>query len=271
MHGWGLERARLAGEQTVCLAGVGEQNAPRESKLATARVGAHFAAGGRDRNLQSPAAAEERHSGRKDGFGKFDLARHRRPAVVDIQGRTGHRDAIVVLEADTGRKLGRAVRGEHDVDAQGRVDAAQNLRVSASRVIAERRRLPRANLGDVAVDHQDPRAGHAALTTASSRPSTAARKMDSNCEALTGMGLPPADGSIAASRPMTAALSALTPISASEFGILSSRRKLSTDSRKPSKPRAGRSSIRAVTSILSAMALRLNTMTYGRMTALVSP
>jgi len=58
--------------------------------------------------------------------------------------------------------------------------------------------LPRANLGDVTVDDQDPRARHVAPPTASSLPSTAARKMRSSSAASTGMGLPPAEGSIAA-------------------------------------------------------------------------
>ena len=85
MNGRGFERDRLAGEQTVFPAGVAEHNAPRESKLTAPRVGAYLPSRGRDRNLQPPAAAEERHAGGKDGFGEFDLARHGRAAVVDIE------------------------------------------------------------------------------------------------------------------------------------------------------------------------------------------
>ena len=48
----------------------------------------------------------------------LDLARDRCATVVDVERRAGHGDAVVVLEADAGRKLGRAVRGEHDVDVQ---------------------------------------------------------------------------------------------------------------------------------------------------------
>jgi hypothetical protein len=54
-----------------------------EAELAAARIGAHFPARGGDRDLQSPAAAEEGHAGLEHGLGQFDLPRHRRAAVVD--------------------------------------------------------------------------------------------------------------------------------------------------------------------------------------------
>jgi hypothetical protein len=95
MNGGRLEHGRLAGEQRMFAAGVAQQNAPREAELAAPRIGAHLAAGGRDRDLQSPAAAEERHAGGKYGLGELDLARHRRAAVVDVERRSGHRDAVV--------------------------------------------------------------------------------------------------------------------------------------------------------------------------------
>ncbi len=63
------------------------------------------------------------------------------------------------------------------MDAQGRVETRQHARVAGPRVIPQRRYLPCTNLRDVAVDDQDPRPGHAGLSTASSLPLTAARKM----------------------------------------------------------------------------------------------
>src|ERR1017187_2269011 len=271
MNGGGLEHDRLAGEQPVFPAGVAEQDSSGESKLTATRVGAHLAVGGRHRDLQPPTAAEERYAGGKHGLGEFDLAPHRCAAVVDVERRSGHRDAVVVLEADARRKPRLAVRGGHDVDLQRRVDTAQHARVPVPRVIPERGDLPCANPADITVDDQYPRSAHAALTTAPRLPSTAARKIRSRVAASTGIGLPPADGSSAASRPMISALSALTPMSASECGMPRLRRISSTHVRKPSKPRPGRSRTRAMTSVLSAIAVRLNAITYGRMTAFVRP
>src|SRR6267154_468835 len=218
MNAGRFEGGRLAGEQGMFPAGVAQQNAPGKTELTAARIGAHLAARGRDRDLQSPATPEERHAGRKDGLGELDLARHGIAAVVNVERGPCHGDAVIALEADS-RREGAAVRGGHDVDAQRCVDAAQNPRITGSRVIAERSRLPRANLGDVAVDDQDSRTGHRPPSTAARSPVTAARKMRSSCAASTGIGLPPAEGSIAASRPMMAALSALTPMPASECGM----------------------------------------------------
>src|SRR5271168_4873959 len=264
MHGGRLECGRLAGEQRVFSAGLAQENAPGESELAAARIGAHQAACGGDRDLQSPAAAEEGYARGKHGFDEFDLADHRVAAAIDIECRSRHRDTVIVLERHPCGQRG-AVRRAYDVHMQGWVEATQNPRVSGSRVIAQRRRQPRPNLGDVAIDDQNARAGrgtaHAAASTASSLPATAARKMCSSCAASTGIGLPDADGSIAASLPMMAALSMLTPMSASECGILSSRRMSSTQARNPSKPRAGRSSTRAITSALPSIARRLKVTT----------
>src|SRR5258708_6224843 len=260
MNGRRLERGRLAGEQRMLPTGVALQNAPGKPELTAARIGAYLAACGGYRDLQAPAAAEERNAGGKDGLGEVDLAGHGSAAVVDVECRSGHGDAVVALEADSLDKRS-AVRGGQDVDAERRIEAVQHPRVAGSRVISERCNLAGANLGDVAVDDQDTRACHAAPSTAARLPSTAARKMRSSCAASTGMGLPPADGSTAASRPMIAALSALTPMPASVCGIPRSRRILSTQSKKPSQPDAGRFSTRAMISVLSSIALRLNVMT----------
>ena len=105
-----LERGRLAGEQACCRPASVSSMRRRESKLAAPRIGAHLAAGGGDRDLQAPAAAEERYAGGEDGLGEFDLARHRRAAVVDIERRSGHRHAVVVLETDARRKSWRRRR-----------------------------------------------------------------------------------------------------------------------------------------------------------------
>src|ERR1700716_2615080 len=75
---------------------------------------------------------KKRHAGGKDGLGKVDLARHGSAAVVDVECRSGHGDAVVALETDSRRESG-AVPGGHDVDAERRVDAVQNPRVSGSR------------------------------------------------------------------------------------------------------------------------------------------
>ncbi len=98
-------------------AGVGEQNAPGKSELTAPRVGPHLAARGGDRNLQPPAAAEKSHAGIKHGLGEFDLVRHCRAAVIDVERRSGHRDAVVALQPDS-RRNRRAIRGGHDVDAE---------------------------------------------------------------------------------------------------------------------------------------------------------
>src|SRR5580658_5415766 len=234
MNGRRLEHAGLAGEQAMSAARLAQQNAPPEAELTAARIGPHLAAGRRDGNLQPPTAAEERHAGRKYGLGELDLTRDRRAAVVDIERRAGHGDAVVMLETNAGRKTGFGVRRGHNVDRERRVDTAQYPCVAGSRVIAERGDLPGANLGDVAVDDQDRRGVHAAPAASPRVPFTAARKMRSRAAASTGIGLPPADGSIAASRPMISALSALTPMAASECGMPSSRRISSTQARKPS-------------------------------------
>jgi len=199
MNGGCFENGGLAGKQRMFAARLGECDAPAEPKLAAAGVGAHFTAGGGHGDLQSPAAAEERHAGGEHGPGKFDLLGHGRSAVVDIERGARHGRAVVVLESDPCGQARFGIGGEKDVDLQRCVDVAQHARVALSRIVAERGPLPVANRGDVAVDHQDSRA-HAALPTASSLPATAARKMFSNCAASIGMGLPPADGSIAASR-----------------------------------------------------------------------
>src|ERR1700692_4552089 len=93
-----FEQERLAGEQRMFPARGALQNAAGEHELTAARVGAYLAACGRDGDLQTPAAAEEWHTGFKDGLGEFDLARHGRAAVVDVECRSCHRDAVVALE-----------------------------------------------------------------------------------------------------------------------------------------------------------------------------
>src|SRR5258708_27736962 len=141
MNGGRFERGRLAGEQRMFPAGVGQQNAPGKPELTASRIRAYLAARGGDCDLQTPAAAEEWHAGSKDGLGKVDLAGHRSAAVIDVECRSGHGDAVVALEADS-RGERSAVRGSQDVDAKRRIKAVQDPRVAGSPVISQRRDLP---------------------------------------------------------------------------------------------------------------------------------
>ena len=61
------------------------------------------------RNLQAPTGAESRHAARKEFAHEFDLPERFRFAFVDIERRTGHRDAVVIGEADSGWKRRLAV------------------------------------------------------------------------------------------------------------------------------------------------------------------
>jgi len=74
MNGRRFERRRLAGEQRMFPAGVGQQNAPGKPELTAPRIRAYLAACGGYCDLQTPAAAEEWNAGSKDGFGEVDLA-----------------------------------------------------------------------------------------------------------------------------------------------------------------------------------------------------
>src|SRR5258708_35990907 len=114
MNGGRFERGRLAGEQRMFPAGVGQQNAPGKPELTASRIRAYLAARGGDCDLQTPPSAEEWHSGVKDGLGKVDLAGHGRRTVIDAECRSGHCDTVVALEADS-RCEGSAGRWSQDV------------------------------------------------------------------------------------------------------------------------------------------------------------
>src|SRR5258708_7954967 len=101
MNGRRLERGRLAGEQRMLPTGVALQNAPGKPELTAARIGAYLAACGGYRDLQAPAAAEERNAGGQDRPGGGDLAGHGGAPRVDVEGRSRHGDAPVTLPGDS--------------------------------------------------------------------------------------------------------------------------------------------------------------------------
>jgi hypothetical protein len=106
-------------------------------------------------------------------------------------------DAVVVGQCHAVRQLGLFIRGAHDVDLEIRLQGLQRVGITVAGVRTAHGLVLRADLGLVAVDDED--TGHQLFSDRS--PFTAERKMRSSVAASTGIGLPPAQGSMAASAP----------------------------------------------------------------------
>ena len=157
VHGAGLEDLGLAEEHGVIAALVCERDASPESELAPARIAHHAAAGGRDADLQAPAAAETRHTGREHRLGEIDLAFHRGFARIDIQRRAGDHRAVITLERHTFGQLRLLVGGTHDVALDVRLEPLERRDITLARRRATDRHVFGARRLLVAVDDEDAR------------------------------------------------------------------------------------------------------------------
>src|SRR5215468_4004574 len=136
-----------------------ELDASGKPELPSKRISAHTSAGCAYRHLQAPAAAEERHARRKHGTRQLDLPFDVHAAIVDVQRRTGDRDAIVATESGAGRESHFGVCRPHDVAAHFG-EALQCLRIALAGGLTAGGDLLRACRCAVAVDYENSGARH---------------------------------------------------------------------------------------------------------------